>query len=164
MFDTKKDILIDQGAFKAIKAPLSGKIISLHNVSDDAFSDKMVGDGVAIMPDSGKIYAPVDGVVEHIPETLHAVCILTDDGVSILVHVGINTVEMLGLGFKYFVKTGDRIKCGDLIGEVSLEIIIDRGYDICSPIVITNMNKIEEITYESGKCTAAETDIIFYKL
>ena len=112
---------------KEILATQNGKAVSLSEVPDEAFSQKLLGDGIAIIPDSGDIFSPVSGVIASVFETLHAYAIRSSDGVGILVHIGIDTVELKGEGFETFVKKDQEVKSGDLIGRANLEFIKDKG-------------------------------------
>ncbi len=145
-----------------ILATQTGKIIPLNEVPDEAFAEKMLGDGIAILPEDGKIYSPISGEIADITDTLHAFCIASDDGLDVLVHVGINTVELKGEGFKVFVKTGDKVKAGDLIAEADLDFIKSKGYPLYTPTLITNMDAIKEIEPQSGDAKAGETVVLKY--
>ena len=96
-------------AKQTLLAPLNGKVIPLDQVQDDVFSQKVLGDGVAIQPENGKLYSPVDGEISSIAETLHAYGFSTEDGLEILVHVGLDTVTLKGEGFKPCVQEGDKV-------------------------------------------------------
>lgn len=119
-----------------IMSPVSGKVVPLSQVKDEVFSKKICGDGIAIIPDEGKVYAPCDGVV--ITAMAHAIGIKTNNGSEILIHAGINTIELNGEGIKAFVKQGDKVKRGQLIIEFDKQGIIEKGYDPTCIIVKTN--------------------------
>ena len=104
-----------------IGSPVKGKTVPLSSVNDPTFSEGMLGKGAAILPSDGKIYAPADGTIETLFDTLHAFSLSTADGVEILVHVGLDTVKMGGDGFTGHVHSGDAVKKGDLILEIDLE-------------------------------------------
>ena len=117
-----------------VAAPADGKLISMKDIPDPAFSDGTMGDCIGILPENGKIYAPCDGKVAVIAETKHAIFIEADDGRNILVHAGIDTVKLDGKGFTVPVSTGDTVKKGNLILEMDLDIVAQAGL---SPMIIT---------------------------
>lgn len=113
-------------------------MIPLQRVNDDTFASEVLGAGVAIRPAEGKVYAPVDGVVTSFHKARHAIGITSFDGVEILIHVGIDTVELEGQYFTGHVKMGDKVKVGDLLLEFDSAKISAAGYDLTTPILITN--------------------------
>ncbi|MBM7854865.1 glucose-specific phosphotransferase system IIA component [Desulfohalotomaculum tongense] len=129
----------------SIRAPFEGKIVDITNVSDQAFSSKMIGDGVAVKPDSNIAVAPCDGTVTQIFPTNHAFVLTTKEGLEILVHIGINTVKLKGEGFKRLIEVGSEVKKGVGIIEVDLAYIEASGKDTITPIIITNMDKVESM-------------------
>ena len=108
---------------KSILAPLSGQTVPLEQVPDDVFSRKILGDGIAILPTDGKLYAPVNGEIASVAETLHAYGFTSEDGQDILVHVGLESVALKGQGFTSHVNVGDKVKAGQLVAEVDLEFL-----------------------------------------
>lgn len=128
-----------------IVSPLAGRVIPLNEVEDEAFSSGALGQGAAIIPEDGKLYAPVDGVVAAFFPTGHAVGIMTDDGIELLIHVGMNTVELNGNGFVKKVSQGDRVKKGDLLLEFDLHIIEEAGLSAVTPVLVTNPAGREEV-------------------
>ncbi|WP_100065490.1 PTS sugar transporter subunit IIA [Miniphocaeibacter massiliensis] len=145
-----------------IRAIQSGKVINISEISDVMFAEKILGDGVALIPKSNDIYSPVSGKIDVIANTLHAYGIKTNDGLDVLVHVGLETIELKGKGFKPKVKVGDRVKVGDLLLTVDIDLLKDEGYEIITPVIITNMDDIEEIKTYTGEATEKETVIIKY--
>lgn len=123
-----------------IVSPLTGKIERLSNVPDKAFSEKLIGDGIAIIPTEGKVYAPADGIVSCIMETKHGIMFTTDQGVEILIHVGLDTVKLNGQHFKAHVENGANVKAGDLLLEFDINAIKEAGYNIITPVVVTNIS------------------------
>lgn len=118
--------------------PVSGTIVDLEQVNDPVFSQKLMGDGFAIEPTNGEIYAPVSGeVISLFP---HAAGIKTDDGMEILVHFGIDTVKLNGEGFTSHINQGDRVNAGDLIISVDVDAVKDQVPAITTPIIFTNIN------------------------
>ncbi|HZH60341.1 MAG TPA: beta-glucoside-specific PTS transporter subunit IIABC [Metabacillus sp.] len=123
-----------------LKQPLSGKVIPITEVKDDVFSSKVMGEGIAVIPDSGQVFSPVDGTVKMVFKTNHALGIETSDGVELLIHIGIDTVQLGGKHFESHVKEGDEVKVGDLLVTFDLNKIIEAGYDPATVIVVTNHN------------------------
>ncbi|HEY3298155.1 MAG TPA: PTS glucose transporter subunit IIA [Armatimonadota bacterium] len=119
-----------------ITAPLSGKIVPLEAVPDPVFAEKMLGDGVAILPDEGILVSPLDGEVIALPSSGHACGIKSKTGVELLVHVGIDTVEMKGQGFRALAQRGDTIKPGQTLIEFDLDEIESAGKSALSPVVV----------------------------
>jgi sugar PTS system EIIA component len=121
-----------------IYAPVNGEIIPIEQVPDPVFSQKMMGEGVAIIPTNGGIYAPADGTVILVAATKHAVGIRTKDGTEILIHVGLETVALNGEGFSVAVEEGDKVSLGQLLIDVEWEYIRKHAKSSVTPIVITN--------------------------
>lgn len=130
--------------------PIQGRIVDLEDVPDEVFAQKMLGEGFAIIPSQGKVYSPFDGVIKMLFPTFHAVTIETKEGVEVLIHIGIDTVELEGLGFKSNIKVGDKVKKGKLLIDFDMEIIEKKGKSLITPIVITNMDKLENLKFEKG--------------
>lgn len=135
-FDSKEEIIL---------APMDGKVIDLKNVNNSAFSEGILGDGLAIEPSSLQVVSPVDGVVSMLYDTCHAAGLSSESGVEILIYVGMDTVELNGKGFTSRVASGQKIKKGNLLLEVDFDFIKSKGYDIVTPIVVTNMGKYKNI-------------------
>ena len=129
---------------KEIKNPLSGKVLTLSKVEDAVFSSGAMGNGIAIDPTDNKVYAPFDGTVEFIAETKHAIGLKSDDGVELLIHVGMDTVKMNGKGFDVKTKVNERVKEGDSLLEFDRNEIQKEGYSLITPVVITNSNNYEQ--------------------
>lgn len=123
---------------RTIGSPLKGSIVKLKEVEDTSFSSGVLGKGVAVLPTEGKVLAPCDGVISNIFSTGHAVGLTSDDGLEILIHVGIDTVRLNGKYFTKKVKQGDRVKSGDLLLEFDLDSIKKEGYSLLTPVVVTN--------------------------
>lgn len=128
-----------------VLAPIKGKAMSLKEVPDKTFANKLLGDGIAIEPEDGVVVAPADGKISLVFETKHAVAIQTNSGAEILIHVGIDSVKMNGEGFKAFVKSGDIVKAGDKLLEVDLELLREKAASAITPIVISNTDKFKSI-------------------
>ncbi len=130
----------------SLASPLTGKVVPLSQVEDEAFSQEILGKGIAIEPTEGKLYAPCDGTIENIPESHHAIGLRSDEGLEILLHIGLDTVKLGSKFFNLQVKTGDRIKQGDLLCEFDLEGIKKHGTKTTTPLVLCDNRQYREIT------------------
>lgn len=139
-----------------IVAPVSGKVIPLEEVADPTFAGKVLGDGFAIVPEDSMIKSPVNGTVELMYETGHAVGLSTDDGKEILIHIGIDTVAMNGEGFHIIAKTGQNVKCGDPLVEVDFEKIRKAGKSNSVIVIVTSGEKVETRNVENVKSGISE--------
>ncbi|MGL5312691.1 MAG: PTS sugar transporter subunit IIA [Peptostreptococcaceae bacterium] len=128
-----------------IGSPIEGEAVSITEVSDPTFAQEILGKGIAIKPNKGRVVAPVDGEIAIIFETKHAVSLATDQGVEILIHVGLDTVNLKGEHFTAHVKAGDKVKAGDLLIEFEPEKIKEAGYDTITPMVICNTADFAQI-------------------
>lgn len=129
----EESVVVDKNA---ILSPLKGNIVPIESLSDKTFSGKVMGDGIAIVPTEGKIYAPIDGTISALLDTKHAYGITSDEGCELLIHIGQNTVNLKGEHFTTLVKEGDCIKKGDLLGTFDIKAITDKGYNIATPIIV----------------------------
>ena len=129
-----------------IKAPTAGRAAALSEVNDDVFSQEVLGKGAAIFPEEGKVYAPADGTVTIFFETGHAIGMETDNGAEILIHVGIDTVNLQGKYFTPKAKVGDQVKAGDLLLEFDLDAIRKEGFDTVIPVIVTNTPDYQDIS------------------
>jgi PTS system glucose-specific IIC component len=136
--------------------PIAGEVVNLDKTPDEVFSGKLLGDGFAIVPSDNKVYAPADGEIAVLFPTKHAVALVTAEGLEILVHVGIDTVSLNGEGFTAHVSQGDRVKKGDLLLSFDTDLINEKAKSIISPIVITNMNLVKNISVEYGNKKALD--------
>lgn len=137
-------------------SPMQGEIITLNKVKDEVFSSKAVGDGFAIYPKDGKVYSPVDGVIEVLFPTFHAIGITAVDRNQYLVHIGLDSVKLNGQGFKSYIEQGSKVKQGDLLIEFDLDQMIKHEVDVTSPIIITNLNGRRFKLIKSGNVEAKE--------
>lgn len=131
------------GKGETFTSPVAGKMIPLSKVQDEVFSSKAMGDGIAVVPSKGELYAPVDGEISMIFETSHALGMKTETGAEILFHVGLNTVQLGGEHFTPQVKVGDQVKAGDVLLTFDLEKIIAAGFDPVTLAIITNTDKYD---------------------
>lgn len=138
-------------------AHLSGDIIPLEDIEDEAFSQKVLGDGIAIEPTEGKLYSPCDGKVDMVFETKHAINLISDDGCEILLHIGIDTVKLLGKHFKAHVSDGQRIRKGDLLITFNIKEIRRAGFKTVTPMIVCNSDEYEKFnTLLSGKVSVGD--------
>lgn len=138
-------------------SPLNGQVIALEQVPDPVFSQKMMGEGVAIMPTGGDVVAPIDGTVVLISKTKHAIGIRTKDDTEVLIHVGLETVTLKGEGFSVFVNEGDVVSIGQKLLAVDWDLIKDKVPSIITPIVITNSAERSVEYAEATASVAGET-------
>ncbi|MBO5292160.1 MAG: PTS transporter subunit EIIC [Lachnospiraceae bacterium] len=142
-------------------APMTGEAMSLEKVADGVFSERMLGDGAAIEPEDGMVYAPFDGVVDMVFETKHAIGLHSDSGIELLIHMGIDTVRLEGKYFDVKVKDGDLVKQGDLLCVMDLEGIRQEGYRTVTPVIVTNTEQYAGIRLEKeGRVRAGERFLI----
>jgi PTS system D-glucosamine-specific IIC component len=128
-----------------ISMPMTGKLMPISEVPDKTFSEKILGDGFAILPKDGTVVSPADGKVAVLFPTKHAIAIVADNGLEMLIHVGIDTVKLNGEGFEAFVKQGDVVKRGQVLLKANLEYISKNAPSTISPIVFTNLSSDERI-------------------
>ena len=130
---------------REIKAPADGEIVSIESVNDEVFSKKMAGDGVAIIPVSNIFTAPIDGTISKIFSTNHAYSIKSDKDLEVMVHIGLDTVELKGVGFERLAKEGDKVSCGDEIIFADLKLLKEYKKDITTPIIISDESSVKSI-------------------
>lgn len=121
-----------------IYAPVAGRAVAITEVPDPVFAGKMMGDGIAIIPSNGKICAPCSGTIDMMFDTGHAVSLISNTGVELLIHVGLETVGLCGKPFKVRVKKGDKVKRGQVLIEADLEAIQAAGLNTITPVVVCN--------------------------
>ncbi|WP_201307973.1 beta-glucoside-specific PTS transporter subunit IIABC [Companilactobacillus farciminis] len=152
-FKFEKDVdskEITTGAI-TIKSPVKGEVLPLSEAKDDVFSSGALGKGVVIHPSEGKIYAPVSGTVSTLFPTKHAIGIISDSGVEVLIHIGIDTVDLNGKFYESFVKQGDYVTTGDLLIKCDLDGIKNAGYFTDTMVIITNTDKYSDIKVDESK-------------
>lgn len=121
-----------------IHSPVSGKVVPLEEVPDPVFAEKMMGEGIAIVPTDSMIVAPFDGEIVQIPDTKHAVGMRDEEGNEVLIHIGLETVELKGEGFTPKVQPGDQVTLGQPLIEIDLEYLRENAQNMITPIVVTN--------------------------
>ena len=140
----------------AVTAPFTGQAVPLEDVPDPVFSQKIIGDGLAIIPEDGKLLSPVDGEVVSVAETLHAYGLRSEEGVELMIHVGLETVALKGECFQCCVKTGDKIKRGQMLAQVDLESLKKKDVNTITPVLVLGMTEDMELTKQTGAVTAGE--------
>lgn len=145
-------------------APFNGKSISLQQVPDPVFSSKMMGEGIAFELTDGILYSPCDGTIMLVANTLHAYGFKTNLGTEILIHIGLDSVNLCGKGFEFFLKEGDKVKKGDKVAKVDLDYLKKNNINSITPMVITSHNKeISEKLEPNVSVTATQTKIMKIK-
>ncbi|MDV3427152.1 MAG: PTS glucose transporter subunit IIA [Bacillota bacterium] len=147
-----------------LKAPIAGKVIDLKEVPDQVFAEKMAGDGAAILSTGDTIVSPADGKLFFIFKTNHAFGLKLDNGAEILVHIGVDTVELKGEGFTRIAEEGTYVKAGDPIIKLDREFIISKGYSLVTPVLITNADIIKKLEVKTGKEVKSGDVMLSYKL
>ena len=132
-----------------VEIPTKGQVIELSQVNDPTFSQGLMGKGFAVISEDGNYYAPFNGVVSMIFPTKHALGLTSDNGVELLIHIGLETVELNGQYFESFVETGQKIKAGDMLIKVDIEKLKELGYDITTPVIVTNTDHYQKIELEN---------------
>lgn len=146
------------GQSQLLHAHMNGKVVPLEQVPDEAFSGKVLGDGCAIEPTDGKLYAPCDGVIDTVFDTCHAVNMRSDQGAELLLHVGIDTVKLGGKYFTAHVQDGQQVKTGDLLLSFDADKIRQAGYQLTTPLIVCNSedySKMEPLAYGIIRAGAA---------
>lgn len=144
-------------------APTAGKTIPVTQVKDETFSTEILGKGIAILPESDRIVAPCDATVDLMFDTGHAVSLKADFGAEILIHVGLETVNLKGKYFTVHAKTGDAVKAGQLLIEFDRKAIAAEGYDTVTPIVICNSDEFKSIVPQAGSIVKEGQPVITLK-
>ena len=150
MFKSLKQMFGGSNAKKQILAPVSGRVVPMSEVNDPTFSQEILGKGVAVVPSEGKVVAPASGEVVVMFETKHAVSIRTEDGAELIIHIGLDTVNLRGEHFTAHVAQGDHVKAGDVLVEFDMEAIKEAGYDVITPIDICNTPDFPNILCNTG--------------
>lgn len=152
---TEADLFID--------SPIEGEAVSMTKVNDEVFSSMALGNGIAIIPEKGEVVAPEDCTVTLIYPTLHALGLMLDNGVEMIIHVGINTVQLEGKHFKKFVEEGSHIKKGTKILSFDIDALKKEGYDTIVPIIVSNTSAFQQVSGITGKGANLEKSVIAIK-
>ena len=145
---TQDNIIVD---------PMTGEVIPLSEMPDEVINKKILGDGVAILPNSGLVISPVSGTVVAIADSLHAYCILSERGLEILIHIGVDTVQLCGNGFKCHVMQGQQIKRGTSLCHVDLALLESKQIPTHTAILLTNMSEEASLEYQCGFVKQGDT-------
>ena len=140
-----------------ILSPMTGEAVGLGEVPDPVFSQKIVGDGMAVIPSEGKLLSPVDGEIISVADTKHAYGLRTAEGLELLIHVGLETVHLNGECFQVFVKPGDKVKAGDLLAEVDLAYLKERGINPITPVLVCGGFQVQQLNAAAGPVQAGKT-------
>ena len=151
MFDSLKKMFEKNAKTISLKAVEDGRTIPMDEVNDQTFAQELLGPGIAIVPSNGTVVSPIDGTIATVMDTKHAVCIQGEDGLELIVHAGLDTVELNGKYYQTYKEIGDQVKAGDVLLEFDLEEITKAGYDVTTPIVITNLGD-----YKITKCLTGQ--------
>ncbi|ANE46633.1 PTS glucose transporter subunit IIA [Paenibacillus swuensis] len=143
-----------------VAAPLSGEVVGLEQVPDEAFAQKLMGDGFAVIPSEGKLVAPFDGTVAHLIETHHAVVIEHASGLQLLLHIGINTVKLKGEGFTAKVANDEKVTTGQTLIEFDPDYIKNAGFPIITPVVVANPEIVERLDVSFKGVTAGDPGVM----
>ena len=143
-----------------ILSPLTGTAVALGEVPDPVFSQKIIGDGVAIIPRDGKLVSPIDGEVVSVAETLHAYGLRSKDGIEVMVHFGLETVALKGEFFTCHVKQGDKVKAGDLLAEADIQMLEEKQVNLITPVLICGGMENRTMNTFSGPVSAGSDTVI----
>ena len=144
-----------------ISSPISGTAADLVTAPDEAFAQKMMGDGAVVTPEDPYVYAPEDGEVAFVFDTKHAISMQTDNGAELIIHIGLDTVQLKGQYFDAHVAAGDKVKQGDLLLDFDIDKIKEAGYDVTTPVIICNTPQFPKMECVNGmEVRAGETAII----
>ncbi|MGO0907765.1 PTS sugar transporter subunit IIA [Clostridioides difficile] len=145
---------------KSIKSPISGKVIELSKIPDAVFSQKLMGEGIAIDSTGDIVYAPANGKVAVVAETKHAFVIELENGMELLIHVGLDTVNLKGEGFEALVSVGDQVKEGAPMLKIDRPLIESNGISLITPVTITNHSEYNMNTYNVGNNVEGGKDTV----
>ena len=160
MFDSLKKMFEKNAKIISLKAVEDGRTIPMDEVNDQTFAQELLGPGIAIVPSNGTVVSPIDGTIATVMDTKHAVCIQGEDGLELIVHAGLDTVELNGKYYQTYKEIGDQVKAGDVLLEFDLEEIAKAGYDVTTPIVITNLGDYKITKCLTGQQVKAGEEVI----
>lgn len=160
MFDSLKKMFKKNAKTISLKAVEDGRTIPMDEVNDQTFAQELLGPGIAIVPSNGTVVSPINGTIATVMDTKHAVCIQGEDGLELIVHAGLDTVELNGKYYQTYKEIGDQVKAGDVLLEFDLEEITKAGYDVTTPIVITNLGDYKITKCLTGQQVKAGEEVI----
>ena len=160
MFDSLKKMFEKNAKTISLKAVEDGTTIPMDEVNDQTFAQELLGPGIAIVPSNGTVVSPINGTIATVMDTKHAVCIQGEDGLELIVHAGLDTVELNGKYYQTYKEIGDQVKAGDVLLEFDLEEITKAGYDVTTPIVITNLGDYKITKCLTGQQVKAGKEVI----
>ena len=159
MFDSLKKMFEKNAKTISLKAVEDGRTIPMDEVNDQTFAQELLGPGIAIVPSNGTVVSPINGTIATVMDTKH-VCIQGEDGLELIVHAGLDTVELNGKYYQTYKEIGDQVKAGDVLLEFDLEEITKAGYDVTTPIVITNLGDYKITKCLTGQQVKAGEEVI----
>ena len=160
MFDSLKKMFEKNAKTISLKAVEDGRTIPMDEVNDQTFAQELLGPAIAIVPSNGTVVSPINGTIATVMDTKHAVCIQGEDGLELIVHAGLDTVELNGKYYQTYKEIGDQVKAGDVLLEFDLEEITKAGYDVTTPIVITNLGDYKITKCLTGQQVKAGEEVI----
>ena len=160
MFDSLKKMFEKNAKTISLKAVEDGRTIPMDEVNDQTFAQELLGPGIAIVPSNGTVVSPINGTIATVMDTKHAVCIQGEDGLELIVHAGLDTVDLNGQYYQTYKEIGDQVKAGDVLLEFDLEEITKAGYDVTTPIVITNLGDYKITKCLTGQQVKAGEEVI----
>lgn len=160
MFDSLKKMFEKNAKTISLKAVEDGRTIPMDEVNDQTFAQELLGPGIAIVPSNGTVVSPINGTIATVMDTKHAVCIQGEDGLELIVHAGLDTVELNGKYYQTYKEIGDQVKAGDVLLEFDLEEITKAEYDVTTPIVITNLGDYKITKCLTGQQVKAGEEVI----
>lgn len=149
---------------RTLMSVCDGRCAELSQMPDEAFASGMLGQGVAVFPEGNRFYTPVSGRIESIAESKHAYTVLSEDGLELLIHIGVDTVELKGESFTPLVREGQTVRAGDPLADVDLNAVSDRGFSTATAVLVTNPETIEITEYRYGKVTGGKDAMLSYRV
>lgn len=149
---------------RLLLSPASGRVVELSAVPDEVFSSGMLGKGFAVLPDDGTVYSPMSGRVESVADARHAYTLVGEDGVELLVHIGVDTVTLGGRGFLPMVEEGASVQAGDVLARVDLSVLSEAGLVNSVVVILTEPDSIFDLRLTPGKCLGGRSEALRYRI